>query len=133
MNPYLYRKAVAEKYSAEKEYKQTRDQLDRFLPFSYCIMCGLCLDACPVVNTNPTFIGPQALSQAYRYYADSRDQAGVSRIENVDLVNGIWDCEFSDSCSKVCPKGVDPAFAIQLLKAEAIKNDIFPQKDHQNK
>ncbi len=80
VNPYLYRKAVAEKYSAEKEYKQTRDQLDRFLPFSYCIMCGLCLDACPVVNTNPTFIGPQALSQAYRYYADSRDQAGVSRI-----------------------------------------------------
>ena len=121
-NPYLFRTDLSEKYNPTKEYPQTKGQLDKFLPFSYCIMCGLCVDACPVINTNPDFIGPQALSQVYRYYADSRDEAGKSRLEHVDLLNGVWDCEFSGSCSEVCPKGVDPAFAIQLLKTEIIKN-----------
>jgi hypothetical protein len=84
-----------------------------------------CVDACPIVNTNPEFIGPQALSQAYRYYADSRDEAGKARLGKVDLLKGVWDCEFAGSCSDVCPKGVDPAFAIQLLKTEIIKNDLL--------
>ncbi len=125
VNPYLFRKDLSEKYHPTKQYDQTKEQLDKFLPFSYCIMCGLCADACPVVNTNPEFIGPQALSQAYRYYADSRDEAGASRLGRVDLLKGVWDCEFAGSCSEVCPKGVDPAFAIQLLKTEIIKNDFL--------
>ncbi len=123
-NPYLFRTDLSEKYNPTKEYPQTKEQLNKFLPFSYCIMCGLCVDACPVINTNPSFVGPQALSQVYRYYADSRDEAGKDRLEHVDLLNGVWDCEFSGSCSEVCPKGVDPAFAIQLLKMEVIKNDF---------
>ena len=85
-------------------------------------MCGLCLDACPVVNSNPNFVGPQALSQAYRYHADSRDQGGKKRLFDVDTVDGAWGCEFAGSCSKACPKGVDPAAAIQLLKGEIMKN-----------
>lgn len=129
VNPYLFRKDLGEKYHPTKEYQQTRVQLDKFLPFSYCIMCGLCVDACPVVNTNPEFIGPQALSQAYRYYADSRDEGGISRLGHVDVLKGVWDCEFAGSCSEVCPKGVDPAFAIQLLKTEIIKNDFSSKKD----
>lgn len=128
VNPYLFRKDLGEKYHPTKEYPQTREELDKFLPFSYCIMCGLCVDACPVVNTNPEFVGPQALSQAYRYHADSRDEAGASRFGDVDLLKGVWDCEFAGSCSEVCPKGVDPAFAIQLLKTEIIKNDFENKK-----
>jgi succinate dehydrogenase / fumarate reductase iron-sulfur subunit len=121
IHPYLYRDNAKEQYSAKKEYKQSRDEINKFLPYSYCIMCGLCNDACPVVNTNPDFIGPQALSQVYRYNSDSRDQHGDTRINLVDTLEGLWSCEFAGACSKVCPKGVDPATAIQLLKNDAIK------------
>jgi succinate dehydrogenase / fumarate reductase iron-sulfur subunit len=124
VDPHIFRKDLNEKYHPTKQYEQTNEELNKFLPFSYCIMCGLCTDACPVVNTNPEFLGPQALSQTYRYYADSRDQAESSRLERVDISKGVWNCEFAGSCSKVCPKGVDPAFAIQLLKTEIIKKDF---------
>lgn len=132
VNPYLFRNDLREKYHPVKEYPQSKEQLHEYLPFSYCIMCGLCLDACPVVNMNPEFIGPQALSQAYRYYADSRDEKGAERLKGVDILKGVWDCEFAGSCSEVCPKGVDPAFAIQLLKTDIIKNDLRPSSGRAN-
>jgi succinate dehydrogenase / fumarate reductase iron-sulfur subunit len=122
LKPWLLRKDEEEKFRAEKEYSQTSSELDYYLPFSYCIKCGLCVDACPVVNTNPVFFGPQALSQAYRYFADSRDEGGAQRLEDVDTLDKVWGCEFAGSCSKVCPKGVDPALAIQLLKIEVMKH-----------
>ncbi|MDN5348343.1 MAG: succinate dehydrogenase / fumarate reductase, iron-sulfur subunit, partial [Clostridia bacterium] len=31
---------------------------------------------------------------------------------------GLWRCHFAGSCAEACPKGVDPALAIQLLKKE---------------
>lgn len=122
VGPTLYRNDLKEKYAAGREYRQTQMDLDKYLPYSYCIMCGLCLDACPVVNSNPNFIGPQALSQVYRYYSDSRDQKGKQRLFDVDSVEDAWGCEFSGSCSTACPKGVDPAGAIQLLKGNLMKN-----------
>jgi len=116
VKPWLIRKDREEKFRAEKEYVQTSKQLDEYLPFSYCIKCGLCVDACPVSNLNPGFLGPQALSQAYRYIADSRDEGAKLRLDALDRFEGVWGCEFLGACSVVCPKGVDPALAIQLLK-----------------
>ncbi len=122
--PNIHRKDEVEKYEAKKEYIQTKEELSKFLPFSYCIMCGLCVDACPVVNINPMFIGPQALSQVQRYHADSRDQLGVKRLDMVDKLTHVWDCEFAGACSEACPKGVDPALSIQLLKTEIVKRNF---------
>ena len=34
----------------------------------------------------------------------------------IDESHGIWRCHFAGSCSQVCPKGVDPAMGIQLLR-----------------
>jgi succinate dehydrogenase / fumarate reductase iron-sulfur subunit len=52
----------------------------------------------------------------YRYFADNRDQAVDERLKIVDDRHGVWRCHFAGSCSKVCPKGVDPALGIQLLR-----------------
>ncbi|MCL5429975.1 MAG: 4Fe-4S dicluster domain-containing protein, partial [Candidatus Marsarchaeota archaeon] len=89
-----------------------------------CIKCGLCVDACPVANTKKDFLGPQAIAQAYRYIADSRDQDNGKRLEYLDSVDGAWGCEFAGACSVVCPKSVDPALAIQLIKSEIAKRNI---------
>jgi succinate dehydrogenase / fumarate reductase, iron-sulfur subunit len=98
------------------EFKQSVEEVDKYLQFSYCIKCGLCYSACPTVATDTKFPGPQALSQAYRYYADTRDNDTQERLNIVDEKHGIWRCHFAGSCSTVCPKGVDPALGIQLLR-----------------
>ncbi len=126
--PWLVRNDQKEKYDAKNLYPQTDIQRDTYLPFAECIKCGLCLDACPVENTNKDFVGPQALAQAYHYITDSRDQGKAVRLEKLDTLDGIWGCEFSGSCSKVCPKSVDPALAIQLLKSEVAKYRLSGSK-----
>ncbi len=102
------------------EYVQSPEDLEKFLQFSYCIKCGLCYSACPTVATDTKFPGPQALSQAYRYFSDNRDTATKERIDIVDEKHGIWRCHFAGSCSSVCPKGVDPALGIQLLRGHLL-------------
>ena len=102
--------------SGTKESIQTPKDLEKFLQFSYCIKCGLCNSACPTMSTDSSFIGPQGLAQAYRYVADNRDKGTKERLKIVDQSHGIWRCHFAGSCSHVCPKGVDPAMAIQMLR-----------------
>jgi len=116
VRPFLLRQNVAEQETFDSEYSQNQSQLDDFLQFSYCIKCGLCNAACPTVATDPLFTGPQALGQAYRYTADSRDEGGNLRLNAVDHDHGVWRCHFAGACSFVCPKGVDPALAIQRLR-----------------
>lgn len=116
VSPWLMRRDEEEKFRADREYSQTASQVDYYLDFAHCIECGLCVDACPVSNTNPEFIGPQALSQAYRYNSDSRDEGERLRLDKVDSMEGVWGCEYAGACSEVCPKGVDPALTIQLTK-----------------
>lgn len=128
VKPYLIRKDEEEQFRAEEEYMQTPEQLENFIPFAYCIKCGLCIAACPVVAEKPWFLGPQALAQAYRWYADSRDEGGISRLEHVDTFEGVWSCKFAGSCSRVCPKGVDPAYAIQMLKMEIFRRTLLRRR-----
>jgi succinate dehydrogenase / fumarate reductase iron-sulfur subunit len=104
-------------HSSLSEFKQTPDDVEKYLQFSYCIKCGLCYSACPTVATDTKFPGPQALSQMYRYHADTRDTEDKKRLNSIDNRHGIWRCHFAGSCSQVCPKGVDPALGIQLLRA----------------
>ncbi len=114
VRPFLIREEEGDRPTAE--YLQTPDELAAYLQFAYCIKCGLCLAACPTVATDPDFVGPQALTQAYRYSADSRDGGFTARRPAVDNPHGLWRCHLAGACTEACPKGVDPALAIQRLK-----------------
>ena len=120
MKPYLLRIDTYEQEKSNISYRQTDEELLKYIQFAYCIRCGLCYAACPVVATDKRFPGPQALSQLYRYYIDSRDEGGGERLEVVSDSHGVLRCHFAGSCSQVCPKGVDPALAIQLLRRELL-------------
>jgi succinate dehydrogenase / fumarate reductase iron-sulfur subunit len=115
LKPYLIREdsEISGKIS---EILQTPEELDRYIQFANCIKCGLCNSVCPTMATDSSFIGPQALAQAYRYIADNRDKGKADRLKIIDDSHGIWRCHFAGSCSQVCPKGVDPAMGIQLLR-----------------
>jgi succinate dehydrogenase / fumarate reductase iron-sulfur subunit len=115
IKPYLIRDDT-ELESDEREFLQSPEELENFIQFANCIKCGLCNSACPTMTTDSSFVGPQALAQAYRYVADSRDKGKDSRLDIIDESHGIWRCHFAGSCSQVCPKGVDPAMGIQFLR-----------------
>jgi succinate dehydrogenase / fumarate reductase iron-sulfur subunit len=116
--PYLVRDDSEEMLEPTGQLRQSPAELVEFLQFSYCIKCGCCVSACPTVATDPAYSGPQALAQAYRYCADSRDGGFTGRLPVLAGEAGPWRCHYAGECSRVCPKGVDPARAIQLLKRE---------------
>jgi fumarate reductase iron-sulfur subunit len=110
-----------EKPLSQGEYLQTPEELDIYKQFSMCINCMLCYAACPVYGLDPQFVGPAAIALAQRYNLDSRDQGTSQRLDMLSQHEGIWGCTFVGECSKVCPKEVDPAGAIQQYKLTATK------------
>ena len=63
--------------------------------------------------------GRLAIALAQRYNLDSRDQGASERARILSDHEGIWGCTFVGECTKVCPKHVDPAGAIQRYKLSA--------------
>lgn len=116
IKPYLIRHDTSEMENLAAELAQKPQELNDFLQFAYCIKCGLCVSACPTSASDKLFLGPQALAQCYRYCADNRDDGQQERFPLVDSNHGVWHCHLAGACSEACPKGVDPALAIQLLK-----------------
>ncbi|MCL4412686.1 MAG: succinate dehydrogenase iron-sulfur subunit [Candidatus Thermoplasmatota archaeon] len=118
IKPYIIRQE--EKVTGE--FLQLPEERELYSMFTECIMCGACLSACPTMATDELYLGPQALAQSFRYIADSRDIGFNERLNLLDSKHGVWRCHFAGACSDVCPKGIDPALAIQLLKGMLAKN-----------
>jgi len=101
-----------------QEVNITEQQITLTEKQSDCILCDSCYSACPVLEVNPNFIGPFALTRAYRYTADPREADIKSTIDNIQT-NGIWDCTLCGECTAVCPKGIDPKMDITMLRGTA--------------
>jgi fumarate reductase iron-sulfur subunit len=129
VKPWIVRQA--EQPLSAGEYRQTPEELDEYKQFSMCINCMLCYSACPIYGLDPKFIGPAAIALAQRYNLDSRDQGASERMEVLSEHQGIWGCTFVGECTKVCPKHVDPAGAIQRYKltaaVDAMKSFFLPK------
>lgn len=116
IKPYIIRKD--DKPIDEGAYVQLPKQLKRFKHHTLCINCLLCYSACPQMGLNPDFLGPAALALAHRYNLDSRDEGRRERQKVTGSAEGVWECTFVSACSDVCPKGVEPAGAIQEQKVQ---------------
>jgi len=114
VKPWIIREE--EKPLSEGEYLQTPVQLADYKQYSMCINCMLCYAACPIYGLESSFTGPAAIALAQRYNFDNRDQGKKERMEALSQDGGIWECTLVGECSVVCPKGVDPAGAIQRYK-----------------
>ncbi len=117
VKPWIIRKD--HKPLSDGEYRQTPQEMDEYTQFSMCINCMLCYAACPIYGLDQEFIGPAAIALAQRYNLDSRDEGARERHEVLSAHEGIWGCTFVGECTKVCPKDVDPAGAIQRYKLTA--------------
>jgi succinate dehydrogenase / fumarate reductase iron-sulfur subunit len=76
------------------------------------------------MESDPEFLGPQALAKGFRFVGDPRDRAKVERLEHYNDEHGIWDCTRCYFCNERCPKGVDPRDAIAKLGAESLREGI---------
>jgi succinate dehydrogenase / fumarate reductase iron-sulfur subunit len=129
LSPYLIRPDRAEQENPRGEYAQTPHELEAYLQFSYCIKCGCCMAACPTLATDVRFSGPMPLSQAHRYNSDSRDGGFGERKRVLAGSQGPWRCHYAGECARVCPKGVDPAKAIQWMKRELMLDVIGARRE----
>jgi fumarate reductase iron-sulfur subunit len=120
VKPYII--ADPEKIPAEGTHLQTPEQIEEYYQYSQCINCLLCYAACPQYGLNQEFTGPAALALLHRYNADSRDAGTAQRMEVINGENGVWGCTLVSYCSEVCPKGVDPARAINQNKINSTKD-----------
>jgi succinate dehydrogenase / fumarate reductase iron-sulfur subunit len=89
-----------------------------------CINCGCCVSECNAMESDPMFLGPQALAKAMRFVGDPRDGQKLARLEKLNDEHGIWECTRCYFCNERCPKGVDPRDAIAKLGAESVKEGI---------
>ena len=90
-----------------------------------CMLCACCSTACPSFWWNPDkFLGPAALLQAYRFIADSRDQATNERLDELEDPYRLFRCHSIMNCVDVCPKGLNPTQAIGRIKGLLVKRSI---------
>lgn len=122
LRPYLHREDTEERENPTGEFWQSEEQLEEYLQFTYCIRCGACMAACPTLATDMKYMGPMPLAQSFRWEADSRDQGFEMRKLVAGDDGGVFSCHYAGECSSVCPKGVDPARAIQLMKKKLVKD-----------
>jgi succinate dehydrogenase / fumarate reductase iron-sulfur subunit len=90
-----------------------------------CILCACCSTSCPSFWWNPDkFVGPAGLLQAYRFIADSRDQATNERLDNLEDPYRLFRCHSIMNCVDVCPKGLNPTRAIGRIKDLLVKRTV---------
>jgi fumarate reductase iron-sulfur subunit len=101
---------------------------------SDCILCSSCFSACPVLHVKPDFLGPYALTRAWRYTTDIREDDKKGFVKRVQS-EGIWDCTLCGECTLACPVGIDPKADILHLRTKSMQMGYFdptPQPDFQD-
>jgi len=104
----------------ETEYTAPAQAMSHLHGAMSCIMCGVCVSDCTVLEVDTHFVGPAALAKAYRFVADPRDSATSHRLEALNQPGGMWDCTRCMECIQVCPKGVGPMDKIMSFRAKSM-------------
>ncbi|WP_070121752.1 succinate dehydrogenase iron-sulfur subunit [Bacillus marinisedimentorum] len=83
---------------------------------SKCMTCGVCLEACPNVNSHSDFIGPAPLSQVRLFNAHPTGAMNSDeRLEAIMGDGGLTNCGNSQNCVESCPKGIPLTTSIAAL------------------
>ena len=109
----------------EKERLQSPAERAELDGLYECILCACCSTSCPSFWWNPDkFVGPAGLLAAYRFIADSRDQATAERLDNLEDPYRLFRCHTIMNCVDVCPKNLNPSKAIGKIKDIMVKRAI---------
>ena len=100
-----------------RERLQSEEERAKLDGLYECILCACCSTSCPSYWWNgDRYLGPAILLQAYRWLADSRDEATGERLDALEDPFKLYRCHTIMNCAKTCPKGLNPAKAIGEVK-----------------
>jgi len=117
IEPYLKKKGVSESDVGKESYLQSVDDRAKLDGLYECILCACCSTSCPSYWWNQDkYLGPAVLMQAYRWIIDSRDDFRKERLQALEGAYKVFKCHTILNCTKVCPKGLNPALAIAEIK-----------------
>jgi succinate dehydrogenase / fumarate reductase iron-sulfur subunit len=109
----------------EKERLQSPAEREELDGLYECILCACCSTSCPSFWWNPDkFVGPAGLLQAYRFIADTRDEATAERLDNLEDPYRLFRCHSIMNCVDVCPKGLNPNKAIGKIKEMMVRRAV---------
>jgi succinate dehydrogenase / fumarate reductase iron-sulfur subunit len=109
----------------DKERLQSPAEREELNGLYECILCACCTTSCPSFWWNPDkFVGPAGLLQAYRFIADTRDQATSARLDDLEDPYRLFRCHTIMNCVDVCPKGLNPSLAIGKIKELMVKRAV---------
>ncbi|MEQ9059433.1 MAG: succinate dehydrogenase iron-sulfur subunit [Gammaproteobacteria bacterium] len=122
IKPWLQAQTAAPPDKERLQSKEEREQLDGLYE---CILCACCSTACPSYWWNSDrYLGPAILLQAYRWLADSRDEATGERLDELEDPFRLYRCHTIMNCAKTCPKGLNPAKAIAEIKKMMVARSV---------
>ena len=105
----------------ERGHKVPNEVIQDLRKVMSCTMCWLCDEGCTSLVADRKFVGPAALTKAYRVVADPRDTRTTERLHKLSEKDGMWDCCHCFEASEHCPKEIDPTERIFALRNRAIK------------
>ena len=118
IKPWMQTESTA---SPDKERLQSPEDREKLDGLYECIMCACCSTSCPSYWWNSDrYLGPAVLLQAYRWLADSRDEAKGERLDELEDPFRVYRCHTIMNCTSACPKGLNPAKAIAEIKKELV-------------
>ncbi len=119
IEPWLKTSTPVEKGLERLQSAEDREELDGLYE---CILCACCSTSCPSYWWNgEKYLGPAVLLQAYRWLADSRDEASGERLDALEDPFKLYRCHTIMNCTKTCPKGLNPAKAIAEIKKQMLE------------
>ncbi len=86
-----------------------------------CINCGICHATCDIVTWKPEYLGPAALNRAWSLVNDRRSEQTAGIMAALASDGGCLSCHTTRSCSRHCPKQLDPSASIAGLKSKAMR------------
>ena len=105
----------------EREHLVPNEVIKDLRKVMSCTMCWLCDEGCTTMVVDRKFLGPAALTKAYRVVADPRDSRTTERLHMLSEAGGVWDCCHCFEATEHCPKEIDPTERIFALRNRAIK------------
>jgi succinate dehydrogenase / fumarate reductase iron-sulfur subunit len=101
----------------DRERLQSQEERDRLDGLYECILCACCQTSCPSYWWNSDrYLGPAILLQAYRWLADSRDEATGERLDDLEDPFRLYRCHTIMNCTNTCPKNLNPGKSIVEIK-----------------
>ena len=109
--------------------RMTAEEQEAAYPFSRCISCCCCMEACPQFNEETGFVGAATIAQVRLFNTHPTGQA-LKRERLTALMGdgGIQECGYAQNCVEVCPKDIPLTRSISEVGGAVMKQalgDLF--------